>query len=170
MTCHRVRAELTAYPRLAQVTLHSAPAQLHGGSRARLALHVYAPLWVLNRSQLPLQYQLKRRLLGPMATKGQRESRRARLGPISACTWACTPHTCACAMCKRVCIVQVKVRAAAASTAQRRSLAHARLQVEAQLAQPLGGGGRRRAARRGGGQSGVGQGGGRQGGDGGSGE
>ena len=43
MTCHHVRAALTAYPRLAQVTLHSAPAQLHGGSRARLALHVYAP-------------------------------------------------------------------------------------------------------------------------------
>ena len=103
MACHRVRAALTAYPRLAQVTLHSAPAQLHGGSRARLALHVYAPLWVLNRSQLPLQYQLKRRLLGPMATKGQRDSRRARLGPISACTWTCTPHTCACASACALC-------------------------------------------------------------------
>ena len=103
MTCHRVRAALTAYPRLAQVTLHSAPAQLHGGSRARLALHVYAPLWVLNRSQLPLQYQLKRRLLGPMATKGQRDSRRARLGPISACTWTCTPHKCACVQCTSAC-------------------------------------------------------------------
>ena len=45
-----------------------------------LALHVYAPLWVLNRSQLPLQYQLKRRLLVPMATKGRRKSRRARPG------------------------------------------------------------------------------------------
>ena len=38
MACHRVRAALTAYPRLAQVTLHSAPAQLHGGSRAQSGL------------------------------------------------------------------------------------------------------------------------------------
>ena len=62
------------------MTLHSASPQSHGGSRAMLALHVYAPLWVLNRSQLPLQYQLKRRLLVPMATKGRRKSRRARPG------------------------------------------------------------------------------------------
>ena len=53
-----------------------------------LALHVYAPLWVLNRSQLPLQYQLKRRLLVPMVTKGRRKSRRARLGPsLHGRTW-----------------------------------------------------------------------------------
>lgn len=70
------------------MTLHDASPQLHGGSRAMLALHVYAPLWVLNRSQLPLQYQLKRRLLVPMVTKGRRKSRRARLGPsLHGRTW-----------------------------------------------------------------------------------
>ena len=76
MVYHSVRAHCL---RLAQVTLHSASPP-HHGSRAMLALHVYAPLWVLNRSQLPLQYQLKRRLLAPMATEGRRKSRRARLG------------------------------------------------------------------------------------------